>query len=42
MIGLNTVNIRDYAGNKYGQVDDYPYGGGSIITIEGNSPPVNT
>ena len=25
---LNTINIRDYAKDKYGSVDDEPYGGG--------------
>lgn len=34
LIGLNTVNIRDYAGNKYGQVDDYPYGGGAGMVMQ--------
>ena len=24
LISLNAINIRDYAGNKHGQVDDYP------------------
>ena len=28
-ISLHMVNIRDYAQNKYGRVDDYPYGGGA-------------
>ena len=34
IIGLNTINIRDYAGNKYGQVDDYPYGGGAGMVMQ--------
>lgn len=34
LIGLNAINIRDYAGNKYGQVDDYPYGGGAGMVIQ--------
>lgn len=34
LISLNTVNIRDYAGNKYGQVDDYPYGGGAGMVMQ--------
>jgi tRNA (guanine37-N1)-methyltransferase len=28
LITVNTVNIRDFAVNKHGQVDDAPYGGG--------------
>lgn len=27
ILSLEAVNIRDYAGNRYGKVDDYPYGG---------------
>lgn len=34
LISLNTVNIRDFAGNKYGQVDDYPYGGGAGMVMQ--------
>ena len=34
LMSLNTVNIRDYAGNKYGQVDDYPYGGGAGMVMQ--------
>ena len=33
-ISLHTVNIRDYAQNKYGRVDDYPYGGGAGMVME--------
>ncbi len=33
-ISLETVNIRDYAGNKHGQVDDYPYGGGAGMVMQ--------
>ncbi|MBO6111707.1 MAG: tRNA (guanosine(37)-N1)-methyltransferase TrmD [Lachnospiraceae bacterium] len=29
IVSLNTVNIRDYAVNDYGSVDDYTYGGGA-------------
>lgn len=29
ILSLEAVNIRDYAGNRYGKVDDYPYGGGA-------------
>ncbi len=34
IIGLNTVNIRDYAQNRYKHVDDYIYGGGSGMLIQ--------
>lgn len=34
LIDLNAVNIRDFAGNKYGQVDDYPYGGGAGMVMQ--------
>ena len=33
-IFLDAVNIRDYAGNKHGQVDDYPYGGGAGMVMQ--------
>jgi len=31
---LETVNIRDFCGNKHGQVDDYPYGGGAGLVMQ--------
>lgn len=34
LISLNTVNIRDFAGNKHGKVDDYPYGGGAGMVMQ--------
>ena len=34
LISLNAINIRDFADNKYGQVDDYPYGGGAGMVIQ--------
>ena len=34
LLSLNTVNIRDYAGNKHGKVDDYPYGGGAGMVMQ--------
>ncbi len=34
IISLNTVNIRDFAGNKHGKVDDYPYGGGAGMVMQ--------
>lgn len=33
-ITLKTVDIRDYADNKYGRIDDYPYGGGAGLVIQ--------
>ena len=34
LISLNAINIRNFAGNKYGQVDDYPYGGGAGMVMQ--------
>ncbi len=34
IININTVNIRDFAGNKYGHVDDYTYGGGAGMLMQ--------
>lgn len=34
LIRVNAINIRDFAGNKYGQVDDYPYGGGAGMVMQ--------
>lgn len=34
IISLEVVNIRDYAGNKHGKVDDYPYGGGAGMLMQ--------
>lgn len=34
IIDVNAVNIRDFAGNKHGQVDDYPYGGGAGMVMQ--------
>lgn len=34
LIIVNAINIRDFAGNKYGQVDDYPYGGGAGMVMQ--------
>lgn len=33
LIKLNFYNIRDFSKNKHGQVDDYPYGGGSGMVL---------
>ncbi|MCL2188101.1 MAG: tRNA (guanosine(37)-N1)-methyltransferase TrmD [Defluviitaleaceae bacterium] len=32
-ICVNAINIRDFAVNKYGQVDDAPYGGGAGMVM---------
>lgn len=37
-IGIEAVNIRDYAQNKHMKVDDYPYGGGAGLVMQ--APPV--
>jgi len=34
IIELNTVDFRQYAENKHGQVDDYPYGGGGGMILK--------
>ena len=34
LLVLNTINIRDYAGNKHMKVDDYPYGGGAGLVMQ--------
>ncbi|MGF9916425.1 tRNA (guanosine(37)-N1)-methyltransferase TrmD [Paenibacillus ehimensis] len=34
LVGLNTVNFRDYANNKHNTVDDYPYGGGGGMVLK--------
>ena len=34
LINIDTVNIRDFAGNKYGHVDDYTYGGGAGMLMQ--------
>lgn len=38
LISLRTVNIRDYALDRYGHVDDYPYGGGAGMVMQ--APPI--
>ena len=38
LIKVNCVNIRDFAINKHGQVDDAPYGGGAGMVMM--APPV--
>jgi tRNA (guanine37-N1)-methyltransferase len=34
IVGLNTVNFRDYSNNKHNTVDDYPYGGGGGMVLK--------
>lgn len=34
VISMEAVNIRDYADNEYGKVDDYPYGGGAGMVMQ--------
>ncbi|MCM3782988.1 tRNA (guanosine(37)-N1)-methyltransferase TrmD [Neobacillus mesonae] len=34
IVSLNAVNFREYAGNKHGQVDDMPYGGGGGMVLK--------
>ena len=33
LINVNAINIRDFAVNKHGQVDDAPYGGGAGMVM---------
>ncbi len=32
-IDLEVLNLREFSGNKYQSVDDYPYGGGHGMVI---------
>lgn len=34
LVEIHPVNIRDYADNKHGSVDDYPYGGGAGMLMQ--------
>jgi len=34
LIGLDVIDIRDFAENKHNRVDDYPYGGGAGMVME--------
>ncbi|SET57871.1 tRNA (guanosine(37)-N1)-methyltransferase TrmD [[Clostridium] polysaccharolyticum] len=34
LITLTAINIRDFARNKHGKVDDYPYGGGAGMVMQ--------
>lgn len=38
LLALQTVNIRDFAADRYGHVDDYPYGGGAGMVMQ--APPI--
>ena len=38
LLSLTTVNIRDFASDRYGHVDDYPYGGGAGMVMQ--APPI--
>ena len=38
IVGVECVNIRDFAENKHARVDDYPYGGGVGMVMA--APPV--
>lgn len=41
IIDVNAINIRDYTLNKHKKVDDYPYGGGAGLVMQGE-PIYNT
>lgn len=34
LLGLYTINIRDFSENKHRKVDDYPYGGGAGLVMQ--------
>lgn len=34
ILSLEALDIRDYADNAYGKVDDYPYGGGAGMVMQ--------
>lgn len=34
LLNMDVINIRDYSGNKYNKVDDYPYGGGAGMVMQ--------
>lgn len=38
LLSLRCINIRDYASDRYGHVDDYPYGGGAGMVMQ--APPI--
>ncbi len=34
LVSLDTINLKDFSQNRYGSVDDYPYGGGAGMLIQ--------
>ena len=38
LLSLRCINIRDFAPDRYGHVDDYPYGGGAGMVMQ--APPI--
>ncbi len=38
LLELRCINIRDFASDRYGHVDDYPYGGGAGMVMQ--APPI--
>nr|WP_330393509.1 tRNA (guanosine(37)-N1)-methyltransferase TrmD [Anaeromicropila populeti] len=34
LLSITTINIRDFAANRHGKVDDYPYGGGAGMVMQ--------
>lgn len=34
LLSMDVINIRDFSGNKYNKVDDYPYGGGAGMVMQ--------
>ncbi|MCI8410006.1 MAG: tRNA (guanosine(37)-N1)-methyltransferase TrmD [Lachnospiraceae bacterium] len=34
LLHMDVINIRDFSGNKYNKVDDYPYGGGAGMVMQ--------
>lgn len=38
IVSYNVINLRDFAENRYGSVDDYPYGGGPGMVMM--APPI--
>ena len=34
LVDLDTVNLKEFSQNRYGSVDDYPYGGGAGMLIQ--------
>lgn len=34
LVNINVINLRDFAGDRHRQVDDYPYGGGAGMVMK--------